>query len=116
MDKYVHVWYNGRRGAEREPATRSDPGDPAMTELKTNSKGMTRLLVSIHQADRERLAQAARLSGASQQSILRNALARMLASILDDPRARTASEPRNQPRDAKVRRSRARKGTGNGAT
>jgi hypothetical protein len=61
------------------------------TQLKTNSRGMTRLLVAIHEGDRARLAEASRVSGASQQSIIRNGLCLILDSILGDPRAEKAA-------------------------
>jgi hypothetical protein len=60
-------------------------------QIKANSKGMTRLLVAIHESDRTRLAEASRLSGASQQAIIRNGLCLILDSILSDPRAEEAA-------------------------
>jgi hypothetical protein len=64
------------------------------TQLKANSRGMTRLLVAIHEGDRARLAEASRVSGASQQSIIRNGLCLILDSILGDPRAQEAPRAR----------------------
>jgi hypothetical protein len=61
------------------------------TQLKANSRGMTRLLVAIHEGDRARLAEASRVSGASQQCIIRNGLCLILDSILNDPRAKQAA-------------------------
>src|SRR5262245_11024492 len=61
------------------------------TQLKANSRGMTRLLVAIHEGDRARLAEASRLSGASQQAIIRNGICLILDSILNDPRAKQAA-------------------------
>src|SRR5689334_7381494 len=61
------------------------------TQIKVNSKGMTRLLVAIHESDRARLAQASRASGASQQSIIRNGICLIVENILGDPRAKIAA-------------------------
>jgi hypothetical protein len=58
---------------------------------------MTRLLVSIHQDDRARLAQAAEITNSSQQSLIRNGICLILHNILDDPRARRAAEPSPAP-------------------
>ena len=68
-----------------------------MTDLKSNSKGMTRLLVSIHQDDRARLARAAEITNCSQQRLIRNGICLILHNILDDPRARRAGEPSPAP-------------------
>jgi hypothetical protein len=68
-----------------------------MTELKANSKGMTRLLVSIHQDDRARLARAAEITNSSQQSLIRNGICLILHNILDDPRARWVAGPAPAP-------------------
>jgi hypothetical protein len=68
-----------------------------MTDLKCNSKGMTRLLVSIHQDDRARLARAAEITNSSQQSLIRNGICLILHNILDDPRARRVADPAATP-------------------
>jgi hypothetical protein len=76
-----------------------------MTELKQNSRGYTRLLVKIHIDARERLARASAVSGASQQSLIRNGIEMILSSILEHPaateaagkRARAARPGRNGP-------------------
>jgi hypothetical protein len=65
--------------------------------LRTNSRGMTRLLVSIHQDDRARLARAAEITNSSQQSLIRNGICLILHNILDEPRARRAGEPSPAP-------------------
>jgi hypothetical protein len=57
---------------------------------KVNSRNVTRLLVSIPLDARERLARASELSGASQQSLIRNGIEMILASILEHPAAEQA--------------------------
>jgi hypothetical protein len=58
---------------------------------KANGRGMTRLLVAIHQDDRARLARAAEITNSSQQSLIRNRICLILHNILDDPRAPRAA-------------------------
>ena len=64
---------------------------------RANSRGMTRLLVAIHQDDRARLARAAEITNCSQQRLIRNGICLILHNILDDPRARRAGEPSPAP-------------------
>jgi hypothetical protein len=85
-------------------------------QLKTNSKGMTRLLVKIHEGDRARLAEASRVSGASQQSIIRNGICLILDSILNHPAAREEpAQPRRSRNPKPGRNGRARKAKGGAA-
>ena len=65
--------------------------------LRANSRGMTRLLVAIHQDDRARLARAAEITNSSQQSLIRNGICLILHNILDDPRACPAAKPSPAP-------------------
>jgi hypothetical protein len=86
------------------------------TQLKTNSRGMTRLLVAIHEGDRARLAEASRINGASQQSIIRNGLVAILDSILSHPAARDEpAQPRRSRNPGPGRNGRARKAKGGAA-
>ena len=64
---------------------------------KANSRGMTRLLVAIHQDDRARLARAAEITNCSQQRLIRNGICLILHNILDDPRARRAGDASPAP-------------------
>jgi hypothetical protein len=65
-------------------------------QLRTNSRGNTRLLVSIPLADRDRLAEASRLSGKSQQSIIRCGLVQIVDSILSHPAAKETAKKRGR--------------------
>jgi hypothetical protein len=65
--------------------------------LKANSRGMTRLLVAIHQDDRARLARAAEITNCSQQMLIRNWICLILHNTLDDPRARRAADASPAP-------------------
>lgn len=60
--------------------------------IKANSRGMTSLLVSIHIDARRRLAEASRLTGVSQQSIIRNGIEMALMAILERPEAEAAGK------------------------
>jgi hypothetical protein len=71
---------------------------------KVNSHNVTRLLVHIPLDARERLAEASRLTGKSQQSIIRCGLVAILDSLLNHPAAAQAqTKPsRNGRRTRKV--------------
>lgn len=85
------------------PATvPSAPETKPISEIKTRPNGYTSLLVSIHITARERLAEASRLTGVSQQQIIRNGIEMALMAILDHPAAKEAAK--------KARPRRARKG------
>jgi hypothetical protein len=73
-----------------------------MSELKQNTRGMTKLLIHVHVDARERLASASRLTGSSQQSIIRNGIELILQRLED-----RAEQPESTP---KRRRSRKQGG------
>jgi hypothetical protein len=76
-------------------ARKSSPGVISVTNgtaslaIKTNSKGYTNLLVSIHIDDRHRLVEASQLTGPSQQSLIRSAISQLLDNTLAAPAPKT---------------------------
>ena len=69
--------------------------------IKTNERGMTRLLVNFPITQREGLAELSRRLGTSQQNLIRAAVARLLEDN------KPASDPQPEP-EPKARRGRKR--------
>ena len=69
--------------------------------IKTNERGMTRLLVTFPITQREGLAELSRRLGTSQQNLIRAAVARLLEDNKPE------SDPQSEP-EPKARRGRKR--------
>ena len=75
----------------------------SVEHIKTNERGMTRLLVTFPITQREGLAELSRRLGTSQQNLIRAAVARLLEDNKPDPTPQP--EPVPEP---KARRGRKR--------
>jgi hypothetical protein len=73
----------------------------SVEHIKTNERGMTRLLVTIPITQREGLAELSRRLGTSQQNLIRAAVAR----LLEDNKPESDPQPEPEP---KARRGRKR--------
>ena len=75
----------------------------SVEHIKTNERGMTRLLVTFPITQREGLAELSRWLGTSQQNLIRSAVARLLED--NKPESDPQPEPESEP---KARRGRKR--------
>ena len=73
----------------------------SVEHIKTNERGMTRLLVTFPITQREGLAELSRRLGTSQQNLIRAAVAR----LLEDNKPESDPQPEPEP---KARRGRKR--------
>ena len=73
----------------------------SVEHIKTNERGMTRLLVTFPITQREGLAELSRRLGTSQQNLIRAAVAR----LLEDNKPESHPQPEPEP---KARRGRKR--------
>ena len=73
----------------------------SVEHIKTNERGMTRLLVAFPITQREGLAELSRRLGTSQQNLIRAAVAR----LLEDNKPELTPQPEPEP---KARRGRKR--------
>ncbi len=68
------------------------------TEIKTNSRGMTKLLVTFSIDSRHGLADLSQRTGQSQQELIRTAVAQLLEANSEPESPKPARKPR-KPRD-----------------
>ena len=76
----------------------------SIEHLKTNERGMTRLLVSFPITQREGLAKLSQRLGMSQQNLIRSAVARLLEDNRPEPEPEADPEPKKRGRRAGTKR------------
>jgi len=84
----------------------------SVEHIKTNERGMTRLLVNFPITQREGLAELSRRLGTSQQNLIRAAVARLLEDNKPEPTLQTEPGPEPKARRGRKRGARLRAGQG----
>ena len=76
----------------------------SIEHIRTNERGMTRLLVSFPITQREGLAELYQRLGMSQQNLIRSAVARLLEDNRPEPKPQVEPEPKKRGRRAGTKR------------